>query len=253
MLFYFTLVCGLIVAYPWARYTFERVDGAPPTLCFSSPQVRVWCSVGNSFGTITYLYEDTATSKAAFVDATGGASSWKRFVVDRDLEVEAILLTHAHFDHIYSVADWPDVPVFLHGLDMPHFRLRGMPLKKSTGRTAPVVALGMAIALKTVRRRSGPPPSPLPNEVRVGTRTLRVFHAPGHSPGSCVFFDDRVAFTGDFVFRGARGRTDLGGGSPHALRESLRRFDDVVTPRTIVFPGHGSRTTWGEERESCTA
>ena len=76
---------------------------------------------------------------------------------------------------------------------------------------------------------------------------LRVLHTPGHSPGSIVLFADGMLFAGDLLFAGSIGRTDLPGGSPREMAESLRRIAGLQGDPT-VYPGHGEATTLGRER-----
>jgi len=92
-------------------------------------------------------------------------------------------------------------------------------------------------------------------ELEVGECRLRVLHTPGHSPG-CVCFlalqadGAGVVFTGDTLFAGSVGRTDLQGGDWGTLAESLKRLVAVTTPQTVVYPGHGPATTIGEELQT---
>ncbi len=84
--------------------------------------------------------------------------------------------------------------------------------------------------------------------ITFGTHTFTILHTPGHSPGSVVFYcrEEKVAFTGDTLFRGGIGRTDFTGGSMFSIIQSLRslcQLDDDV----VVYPGHGATTTIGYE------
>jgi glyoxylase-like metal-dependent hydrolase (beta-lactamase superfamily II) len=161
----------------------------------------------------------------------------------------AVLLTHGHLDHTFSVTpvcDGHDVPAFVHPDDRVLLAdpLRGM----SPGMAA---AFGGALSLRE------------PREVRslddgaaleLAELTLRVDHTPGHTPGSVVFTTatddgDEVVLAGDTLFAGSIGRTDLPGGDPARMRESLRALlarDDAA----YVLPGHGPTTTIGRERAS---
>jgi hydroxyacylglutathione hydrolase len=162
----------------------------------------------------------------------------------------AVLLTHGHFDHTYSVApvcDGHDVPAWIHPDDR---EMLTDPLK---GLSAEASAFfGGRMELRE------------PREVReladgaaleLAGLTLRVDHTPGHTRGSVVFSTPtdegvEVVLAGDTLFAGSIGRTDLPGGDHAQMLASLR--DKLLTRHddTIVLPGHGPTTTVGRERAS---
>ncbi len=159
----------------------------------------------------------------------------------------AVLLTHGHFDHTYSVSpvcDGHDVPAFIHpedremladpmkGLSPESAAFFGGRLELREPRTVEELADGRALDLAGL--------------------TLRVDHTPGHTRGSVVFSTDtpegvEVILAGDTLFAGSIGRTDLPGGDFGQMQSSLRTFllrDDSA----VVLPGHGPATTVGRER-----
>lgn len=87
--------------------------------------------------------------------------------------------------------------------------------------------------------------------VAFGTAILTAIHVPGHAPGSLAFYseENKVVFTGDILFAGSIGRSDLPGGDPGVLIEGIRRKLLVLPPETVVYPGHGEATTIGKEIE----
>ena len=149
--------------------------------------------------------------------------------------VTAILLTHAHFDHMLAVRE----------------------LQEKTG--APLyVHAAEAGALTNAARSLIPPhrfPYPLTADrfledgdtVQVGETALTVLHTPGHTPGSCCYYGDGVLIAGDTLFAGSIGRTDFYGGSMTEMRNSLRRLNTLPT-NTRVIAGHGEETTIGYEQ-----
>lgn len=151
----------------------------------------------------------------------------------------AILLTHGHMDHVGAVADLVrefDVPVHLHPDDRTLY----------DGAAEHAAAWGLEI--------DRPPP---PDRELEHGRTLReagieleVRHAPGHSPGGVVFAGDGHAFVGDCVFAGSVGRVDLPGGDGDVLLSSIRDQILSLEDDTVLWPGHGPRTT--VEREART-
>src|SRR5437879_12850408 len=113
-----------------------------------------------------------------------------------------------------------------------------------------VIQQGLAFG---IRVESLPPPDRefVPGEtVRVGTVGFTVRHAPGHSPGSVCLVGDGVVFTGDVLFAGSIGRTDLPGGDLETLGKSIERELLVLPDSIIVYSGHGPETTIGQERRA---
>lgn len=154
-------------------------------------------------------------------------------------ELEAILLTHAHLDHVGAVgalSSGRSVPVFLHPDDLPLYR------------AAPRQAEAFGL-------RADTPPEP-DRELRHGERvdvaglSFAVRHAPGHSPGGVVLVGDEHAFVGDCVFAGSIGRTDLPGGDPGRLLRSIREQILTLPEETVLLSGHGPETTVGREAAS---
>ncbi len=150
---------------------------------------------------------------------------------------EMILLTHGHIDHVAGIAAVKrvfDVPVHLHPAD--RFLID----------TFAQQAAMFGLELER-------PPSPdldlVPgNPIRFGATTLEVLATPGHSPGSVTFVNGRDAVSGDVLFAGSIGRTDIPGADLSTL---LRSIDDVLVPLgdpVTVYPGHGPTTTIGRER-----
>ncbi len=160
----------------------------------------------------------------------------------------AVLLTHGHLDHTFSagpVCAAHDVPAWIHPGD------RGMLADPATGMSAQANAVF-----------GGRMPEREPDDVRelvdgadleLAGLTLHVEHAPGHTPGSVVFSgvtEDgvEIVFSGDTLFAGSIGRTDLPGGDAAQLRSSLRTVFLARADETVVLPGHGAATTVGRER-----
>lgn len=149
--------------------------------------------------------------------------------------LQAILLTHAHFDHFGAVAALQDrwkCPAYLHPADLPLLNECDM----QTG----------LFGFGKVRK-------PLVEPLEHGQTLfdLKVIHTPGHSPGGCCFLGEfesgQVLFAGDTLFNGGVGRTDLEGGSWKALEQSIRKHLYVLDGSTRVVPGHGPCTSISAE------
>lgn len=174
-------------------------------------------------------------------------------VRENKLTPAAVLLTHGHIDHVWSVAPVSrdfEIPAFIHPAD----RYR---LADPAGST--MVAAREQLLAMTKDSLELTEPSDvrlLPDEgadvdiagIRVGVR-----HAPGHTEGSVVFQVPReseadVLLSGDVLFQGSIGRTDLPGGDFAAMEESLRAVIWPMADEVVVLPGHGPQTTIGAER-----
>ena len=159
----------------------------------------------------------------------------------RGLEVAAILLTHAHLDHIEGVAmakRATGAPVHLHPLD----------------RILYDNAAAQAAAFGVPYEEPPPPDAQLVpgNNVTFGGSEFEVVFVPGHAPGHVMFVStsEPIAIVGDVIFLGSIGRTDLPGGDYRVLMESIRSRVLPLPPETRLYPGHGPETTVGHERRT---
>jgi len=151
----------------------------------------------------------------------------------------AILLTHAHVDHMAGVDTLVrahSIPVHLHPADLP--------LYEASAQQA--AAFGLAM------RQPPPPDEHFSNGQRLALAgvELEVRHAPGHSPGGVVLVTEGRAFVGDCVFAGSIGRTDLPGGDTAALLRSIREQILTLPGDTVLHTGHGPDTN--VDREAST-
>jgi glyoxylase-like metal-dependent hydrolase (beta-lactamase superfamily II) len=159
------------------------------------------------------------------------------------LKPVAVLLTHGHLDHTFSVAPVcgaKDVPAFIHPADR---ELLADPVKGLSRESAQLFG-GRLEWSEPSDVRLLDPAEPL----SIAGLQLAVDFAPGHTPGSVVFEAEHTLFSGDVLFAGSIGRTDLPGGSWEQMQESLAR---VILPREdeiVVHAGHGPSTTIGRER-----
>ena len=163
-------------------------------------------------GTNCYIFYDDNSKECAVVDPGDEGDRVARVIGSLGLTPAAVLLTHSHFDHILGIPGlrerWPELPVYCHPADIPE------ELSQTTfGMTLPTVAAFGNITPYTEG-----------DTVAVGPLAVRVLHTPGHTKGSVVLETENVLFTGDTLFRGSMGRTDLPGGSYSEIMASLARL-----------------------------
>lgn len=186
-----------------------------------------------------YLVIDETAGECAVVDPGEEAGLILHKIEEAGVRAVGIWVTHAHVDHVMGVArvrSATGAPVWLHAADRPLY-----------DRVAQQAA---AFGL-----RAEPPPAPDAtwahgDVARVGRLTFGVRHTPGHSPGSVSLAGEGVVFSGDVLFQGSIGRTDLPGGDFEQLIGSIERELLVLPDATIVYSGHGPQTTIGAERRS---
>ena len=186
-------------------------------------------------GTNSYILNTGANAVA--IDVGGDPAPMLEYLAAQKLTLDAICLTHRHFDHVYGVAS----------------------LAEATG--APVYSPAGDEVIATTESGMGgiwgmPPVTPFASkpmpvgETQFGGMECIVLDTPGHTPGgvSLYFPAEKAVFTGDALFYRSMGRTDFPGGSQdqllHSIRDVLFRLPDDVT----VYPGHGPGTTIGDER-----
>lgn len=183
----------------------------------------------------------TTEGDAVIVDPGGESARIDALLRSAALRPVSVVATHGHADHIGAAADilatW-DVPLILHQGDEP--TLRRANLLRIAGRRPPVQMPAVTRWLVASRE-----------SLSLGGTTLRLLHTPGHTPGGVSIHvtdehDRGHLFTGDTLFRGAVGRTDLPGGDLEALERSLRMLA-TFAPDTVVHPGHGDETAIGAE------
>jgi glyoxylase-like metal-dependent hydrolase (beta-lactamase superfamily II) len=188
--------------------------------------------------TNTYLVSNDK-GKCVVVDPASGCGELLGKIEKEKLAAEAIILTHAHFDHITGIpellAAFRELPVYVHPSEAKYLadvRLNG----------AVWFGGSFALSVKTSELNEG--------KQRVGSFEFDVLHVPGHTPGGCALCMDGNCLCGDALFAGSIGRSDLPGGDGRLLVDSIKKKLLSLPDKTVVWPGHGGRTTIGREKRS---
>jgi len=183
-----------------------------------------------------------ATRRAAVIDPGGDLDRILGVVGSNGVELEKILLTHAHIDHAGATAEL--ARRFSLPIEGPHegdrFWIEQLPQQGA------MFGLGRSESFEPTRWLDQG------DEVTVGEVRLEVRHCPGHTPGHVVFFEPeaRLAFVGDVLFSGSIGRTDFPGGDYDTLIRSIRGNLFPLGDDVRFVPGHGPMSTFGEERRT---
>jgi hydroxyacylglutathione hydrolase len=192
------------------------------------------------FGTNCYIVGSRQRSEAVVLDPGDEPESILALARDLGVRITRVIATHAHLDHV----------------------LAAQALKNETGATfclheddADILANVPESAQRLLSREVGAPPAPDfwlrgGEDLEIAGITLRALHTPGHTPGSVSLYahDASLLFSGDTLFRGTIGRTDLPGGDYGTIIRTLNTTLASLPEETIVLPGHMQETTIGAEK-----
>jgi len=209
-------------------------------LCFNGDKMNIRCF---PLACNCYVVSDSRNNTVIFDPCERGEEIYE-YLKREGLVLGAVIITHAHFDHIYGLSDLvraaeddgKKVPVYIHSADAPAMRSEQKNFSSPLFGT-PYKYTGILDELSDG------------DTVNAGEMEFRVLSTPGHTVGSACYVNDKekVVFAGDVLFEGSIGRTDFPGGDMEKMKESLTRLMDL-SDSYRVYPGHGSSTTIGDER-----
>jgi glyoxylase-like metal-dependent hydrolase (beta-lactamase superfamily II) len=177
---------------------------------------------------------DVGAPEAVVIDPSGDPSQLRLRLASAGARCAAVLVTHGHWDHLLGVADLAE------GTGAPVYMAEGeRSLLESPERVTPG---GVSLRPYTpdVLLEGG-------EAIEVAGISFDVHSVPGHSPAHLAYYADGCLFSGDVLFAGSVGRTDLPGASWDELLASIRKLVDALPPETAVYPGHGPATTLAAE------
>lgn len=190
------------------------------------------------FDTNTFVIGCSVSKKGVFIDpAPGSFSELKKRAEKHSLNIEAIWLTHSHWDHIGDLAvvkaDFNNIPIYVHPADAENVKnpgSDGLPLMEPIQGAEPNFDLVDGLSLS------------------VGELRARVIATPGHTPGGvCFYFEkENVLISGDTLFKGSIGNLSFPTAEPAKMWHSLKKLAKLP-PKTLVYPGHGDPTTIADE------
>jgi len=186
-------------------------------------------------GTNCYVVRpSTDAADAVVVDPSGDVTDIDLRLAQLGARCAGILVTHGHWDHLVGVADLAD------GASAPVYMAEGERelLENPAAFTPPTISV------------QGYTPDVLlagGESIEVAGMMFDVLSVPGHSPAHLAYYTDGCLFSGDVLFAGSVGRTDLPGADWETLLASIRLLVETFAPETVVYPGHGPATTLGDE------
>jgi len=186
-----------------------------------------------------YIVASEPGGKAVIIDPGADLVEIKRILEKNRLKAECVINTHGHADHI-GCDNELGLPVYVHMLDRVFLLKPELNMSTALGASYSVTAEIRELEDDQV--------------ITAGGVEMRVIHLPGHTPGGIALFCERnglrALFSGDSLFRGAIGRSDLPGGDERSLLASLRERILELPGDTLVYPGHGESTTICEETKN---
>jgi len=186
-----------------------------------------------------YILWDEKDKEAIVVDPGEEGERIIEVIRKDSLKIRSIVNTHTHIDHIGAndfLREKTEAPLLAHSADVFLLQNAELNLSSLTGKDR-------SFGLPDRLLEEG-------DEIKVGGFSLRILRTAGHTPGSICLYGDNKLFSGDTLFAGGIGRTDLAGGNLEELQKSIKDKILTLPDEVVVYPGHGPSTTVGKERRS---
>lgn len=183
------------------------------------------------YGANCYIVMDEETKEAVVLDPGGDVDDIEKVLQSLGAKVKYIALTHGHFDHTTGVDGLQAITKAEVAIGKEDNEM----ILKDVQYYGPFIEGGAHIILNHG------------DSLNFGKHTMKVIHTPGHTPGGVCFLIENMLFSGDTLFKGSIGRSDLAGGDGEALIRNIKERLVVLPKETIVYPGHGPSTTIGDE------
>jgi hydroxyacylglutathione hydrolase len=194
-----------------------------------------------------YILTESVSGKAFLIDPGAESKQLFSYIEKRRLDLQSILITHAHIDHVGGIESLQAVtsaPVYYHKGDGFLYQDLKMQAQFFGVTPAQLMATQPSVGEDSLLDQQ---------EFAFENCRIRVVHTPGHTPGSVCFHasgEEDLIFTGDTLFAGSIGRTDLWGGNYEQIIDSIQSKLMTLPDSVMVLPGHGPDTTIGDERRS---
>ena len=186
----------------------------------------------NAYTENTYIINEK--QEAFIIDPGAHAEEIQAYIEEQGLQVKGILLTHGHFDHMYSINEVQtafDCDIFIHTKERDFLFDPSLNLSSTLNKR---IVVNEKQRVQTLEDK---------DVLKLGNETITVMHVPGHTRGCVAYKYKRFLFSGDILFKGAIGRFDLPTSSKADITRSLKRIITECKDNTVVYPGHGHFTT----------
>ncbi len=191
----------------------------------------------NDFSENTYIIHNE--QEAYIIDPGSNTTAMIAVIEEENLTIKGVLLTHGHYDHISGVnrlLETYDAPIYIHKSERDFLFDPSLNLSQFMEQRFKIMDKHHVHTIDEG------------DTFTLSGETIHVYHTPGHTRGGVSFTYKHMLFSGDCLFKGSIGRTDLPTGDKETIIKSAQRLVHDFPPNTVVYPGHGPFTTFAHER-----
>ena len=199
--------------------------------------MNVYTIEGGMLYANSYLVVNQPGEKGVLIDAGCSIAALNKEVEKHTDGIAAVLLTHAHFDHIVTIEKIIEIfspKIYIHKNDLEMLK-------------NPTENMSDRFLRKHIELKNADVVFSDGDEFDIEGIKIKAMHTPGHTMGSCIYLAEDKAFSGDTLFKGTVGRFDFPHSDFESLLKSLVSIKKEISPETIIYPGHGKKTTMKEE------